>query len=339
MKLQKPEKLKSGAYRIRMRLNGKNVSVYGETEAQCRQKATLIKSEHLSGKVIQKRCDYTVKQAVEAYIASKPKLSPSTIRGYETIKRTRFNSVMEKKIDDIDWQNVIDNEDCSPKTLQNAWGLIKSAMRYIEMLPPKVELPKVISEERPFLEPEDIPVFLKAIHGTTFELAALLGLHSLRRSELCDLTYDDINLKKQTIRVKGAAVLDKDGHIVHKETNKNETSTRIVPIMIPRLLEILQEQLDGGAEGYIIPHHPNSIYGAINAVCEKNNLPLIGCHGLRHTFVSLAFHLQWSIKTTMRVGGYKDDTVVRKIYYHLAQSDKDNDILSMQAFFQAKTSA
>lgn len=335
MKLPTPVKLKSGAYRIRLRLGGKEIPVYGETEAKCRKAAELLKIEHATGKVVQKRCDYTTKQAIEAYIASRQNRSPSTIRSYETIKKNRFQSVMDKVIDTVDWQAAINAEECAPKTLKSAWGLISSAMRFIQVPVPDVELPSIIPKERPFLEPEDIPVFLDAIYGTSFELAALFGLHSLRRSEICDLTMRDIDLKKQIIYVRGAAVPDKDNKIVHKAENKNSASNRVVPIMIPRLTELLTQMQKDGVEGYLVPHHPNSIYKAVNSVCSKNGLPETGCHGLRHSFISLAYHLKWSALATMRVAGYSDYNTMRKIYTHLAQTDKDKNVQAMQDFFSA----
>ena len=335
MKIPKPVKLKSGAWRVRLRLGGKEIPVYGETEAKCRRAAELLKIEHSSGKVVQKRCDYTTRQAIEAYIASKSRLSPCTVRGYETIKKNRFKAQMDAVIDSVDWQAAIDAEECSPKTLKNAWGLVSSAMRFVNVAVPDVSLPKVIADEHPFLEPEQIPLFLDAIRGNEFEVAALLGLHSLRRSEICDVTMQDIDLKKQTIRVRGAAVPDKDNRIVHKAENKNSASARVVPIMIPRLTELLTQMKKDGVDGYLVNHHPNSIYKAVNSVCKKSGLPEIGCHGLRHSMVSLAWHLGWDELTCMRIAGYSDFQTMRKIYTHLAESDRNQNVIAMQNFFSS----
>ncbi len=339
MKLPNPVKLKSGAYRIRLQLGGKDVMVYGETEAQCRMQARLIKTEHLSGKVVQRRCNYSTKEAIDAYIASKTKLSPATVRGYETIKANRFKDQMDQTIDSVDWQSAIDSEPCSPKSVKNAWGLVSSAMRFVGINPPKVELPHVITEERPFLEPDQIPIFLEAIKGSKFELAALFGLHSLRRSEICDLTMRDIDMKKGTIRVKGAAVPDKNNQMVHKAENKNAASARVVHIMIPRLTELLKQMQQDGHDGYLFDHHPNSIYKAVNSACRKSGLPEIGCHGLRHSFVSLCYHLKWSELAVMREAGYSDIYTMRKIYTHLAQKDKDQNVEAMQKFFSQPPSS
>lgn len=336
MKLSKPTKLKSGIYVIRLRLNDKCVSVYGDTEAECRRNATAIKSNHLTGKVRVNKCTTTVSEAIDKYINNRPKLSPATIRGYKSIQKHLFPSVMDQKLDEVNWQQAIDKDDHAPKTIHNAWGLIASVLAENNLPVPRVRLPAKISNERAFLQPNQLPIFLAAIKGAECELAALLGLHSLRRSEILDVTYGDVDLKRNIIHVRGAAVMNEDNEVVHKKQNKNASSTRDVPIMIPRLAELV-ENGKGKKTDYLVSCHPNSIYRQVNSICKRNNLPEIGCHGLRHSFVSLAYHLGWSELATMSVAGYSDFQTMRKIYTHLADSDKKKDIKSMQNFFGTLT--
>ena len=332
MKLPTPQKQASGLYCIRLRLGGKSIAVTGYTPSECKREAAAIKAKHQSGEAVQRRCDITVTQAIDNYIAKRTKLSPSTVRGYRTIQRTVFIPYMTQNLDSVDWQKAIDEETHSPKTVHNAWGFIASVLSENNLPVPKVRLPAKISTERAFLQPEQIPIFLTAIKGTGVELAALLGLHSLRRSEILDVTYADVDLKRKVIHVRGAAVMDEHNAVVHKTENKNATSTRDVPIMIPRLTELVKEH-KGAKTDYLVSCHPNSIYREINKICDKNNLPQIGCHGLRHSFVSLAYHLHWSEVATMKVAGYSDYATMRKIYTHLAESDKTADVQSMSAFF------
>ena len=329
MKLQKPIRLKSGAYVIRLRLNGQNIPVYGQTEAECRRNATAIKADHQTGRVVQSACPLTVAQAIDAYIKAHPRLSPSTIRGYECIRDNVFTEAKDLKLTSVKWQGVIDRDKHAAKTVKNAWGLIKSVFVFHGLTPPNVTLPAQVKKERPFLDQTQITTFLKAVEGKKVELAALLGLHSLRRSEIVDVEWSDIDLEHNLIHVRGAAVFDKDGVLVHKKENKNISSTRDVPIMIPRLKELLKQ----GGEGYVVPRNPDSIYKDINAICRKNGLPEIGVHGLRHSFVSLAYHLGWSEIATMRVAGYADYATMRRIYTHLSEADKQRDIDSMTNFY------
>lgn len=58
-------------------------------------------------------------------------------------------------------------------------------------------------------------------------------------------------------------------------------------------------------------------------------------HGLRHSFASLAYHLRWTEKTTMRLGGWATPDVVHEIYTHLAHQDVDEDVERMKAFYDA----
>ena len=322
--------MKSGAYRIRLQLNDKAVMVYGETEAECKRKATAVKADHLTGRVIQLKCTLTVTQAIDKYIKDHPKLSPSTVAGYRDIQRNVFTDAMKLIADCVPWQRVIDNDTHSAKTIKNAWSFIRSVLRHIGVEPPNVRLPQVQTAERPFLEPDQIPVFLDAIHGKSFELAALLGLHSLRRSEIMDVTHEDIDIDAGVIHVRGAAVVDEHGKLVHKTENKNASSRRDVPIMIPRLTELVSD----GGEGYVVTINPNNVYRGINRVCAQNNLPQVGVHGLRHSAVSLAYHLKWDEKTAMQIFGYSDFNTMRKIYTHLAEKDKKQNIDAMTQFFK-----
>lgn len=336
MKLSKPQKLKSGVYVIRMRLNGKSVAVYGDTEAECRRNATAIKANHLTGRVPIGNVTVTVTEAIDNYIAKRPKLSPSTVRGYRSIQKNVFTSVTNKKLDEVNWQKAIDDDDHAPKTIHNAWGFIASVLAENGLSVPKVRLPAKISNERAFLQPNQIPTFLEAIKGAECELAALLGLHSLRRSEILDVTFGDIDLKNQIIHVRGAAVVNDNNELIHKKTNKNATSRRDVPIMIPRLTELIKEK-NGKPKDYLVTLNPNNIWRGVNTICRNNDLPEIGCHGLRHSFVSLAYHLGWTEISTMKVAGYADYQTMRKIYTHLADEDKQKDIKKMQSFFDTFT--
>ena len=332
MYIPTPQKLTDGRYRIQLRLGGKSITVTGETAADCRREATAIKSEHLTGRVVQKKCTLTLTSAIDNYIAARPKLSPSTVRGYKSIQKNIFINAMPKLMDEIEWQSCIDADEHKPKTIRNAWGFIASVYKDNGMPVPNVRLPALESRERPFLQPEQVPTFLKAISGSECELAALLGLHSLRRSEILDVTRSDVDLKAGVIHVRGSAVVNEDNIVVHKTTNKNLSSRRDVPIMIPRLAELVKD-FQGKPKDYLITCHPNSIWREVNSICKKNNLPEIGCHGLRHSFVSLAYHLHWSELATMKIAGYSDYNTMRKIYTHLSEIDKKQDILAMKDFF------
>lgn len=111
----------------------------------------------------------------------------------------------------------------------------------------------------------------------------MLALHSLRRSELLAVTWDDIDLDAGTIRVSGDVVQNEDHHFVTKATNKTATSTRTVPIMIPELRQALEAVPPEDRTGRLIPYAPHYIAELVNKACARANVPEVGTHGLRHS--------------------------------------------------------
>lgn len=325
----KPRQLPSGAWTIQLRAEGQSVTE--ATAALCTAKAKAIRAGFLEAK--KNAPKMTVKEMLESYIDKRRAVrSPSTIHGYETIVKTRFPDVMDADINTVDWQNAINAEakKCGAKTLSNAWGFVHAAMKEAGIAPPNVALPQRIKKDLPWLDYQQISVFLDAVRGTSGELGALLALHSLRRSEILALTVGKIDREKQIIRVEGAVVRGSDG-MVKKEANKSTAGRREVPIMIPRLLELIPENVPDDTP--LITCKPGTIYDRINTTCEKAGLPLVGVHGLRRSFASLAYHLKWDMLTTMRIGGWDNPEVVTEIYTKLAAQDVNEHVEKMRDYY------
>lgn len=134
--------------------------------------------------------------------------------------------------------------------------------------------------------------------------------------------------------MSGAVVLNEENKKVRKRTNKNATSTRNVPVMIPELAEALER--DRKPSGSLMGMHQNSLRYGIAKICKENDLPDIGIHGLRHSFASLAYHLQIPEKIAMEIGGWADATTMHKIYTHIARADITRYQTKMTDFFYGK---
>ena len=259
MKVPKPRKLPSGSWFIQLRLNGVSVPVTAATERECKRQAELIKAEHRAGKreVAKASTDPTLRQAIDIYIGKrKNTLSPSTIDGYRRIQRNRFQAYMDKPLSRLkDWQKICDEEAelCAPKTLRNAYRFIVSVLSENGVASKKVTLPVMIPHTREWLDPEQITVLVESSRGTSAEFPVLLALHSLRRSEMLALEWEDIDLRRNILRISGAVVQDESHAFVKKAANKNETSTRIIPIMIPALREMLEQVPQDERQGAVIP--------------------------------------------------------------------------------------
>lgn len=349
MKVPEPRKLASGSYFIQLRLDGESIPITKDTYAECKTEAELIKAQHRRDmqrerKRIAKtqgRQGQTIGDIMDKFISSRKKtLSPATINGYQCIRNTRFQKYINKKPSAIkDWQAVIDDEiesGVSAKTIRNAWGLLTASLLYAHKPIPEVILPRIVSSQHKWLDTDQIKIFVKAVQGHPCEIPALLALHSLRRSEILGLTWDKIDLAKKTIRVEGSAVIGADNKLVYKETNKTKKSRRIVPIMIPALENALKAVPESERVGLLYKKNPNLIWEQVNLICEKNGLPQVGVHGLRHSFASLAFSSEVGMteREVMEIGGWEDFQTVHKVYEHLSDKNRKEAERKFTAFFE-----
>lgn len=336
MYIPEPRKLANGDYFIQLRLNGVSIPVSAPTKTECKAKAALIKSEYKNGKRRIAKSDITLKQVVDAYIESRRKTrSPATVRGYVMTMKHSFEDYMKLPAASIDLQKMIDDEtekDVSSKTIINAWGIVRPALKAAKIeVPDNLSLPTVVKHEHSFLEYEQIKPFMKAIEGKDFEISALLGLHSLRRSEIYGLGWDKIDLEKATISVHRALVLNEKGDYIVKNYGKTDTSRRVIPIMIPRLTELLKVAKEERQP--VVSQALNSLYVMVNRSCRNAGLPEIGAHGLRHTFASLCFHLDVPAKICAQLGGWHDTRTVERIYTHISAGDRDEYVKSITDFY------
>lgn len=338
MKVPKPRKLPSGNWFIQLRLDGVSVPITAATKSECISLAETTKADHRAGKKTVSKIprETTLQEACNKYIeANKATLSPSTVRTYTIYVEKRFPKYQNKKLPQIDWQQMIDDELelASEKTVKNAWGLVKPALKKAGYPVPNVRLSPVPINEIPFLQPEEIAPFCEAVKGRSYEIAALLELHGLRLSEVKGLDWSNVDLKNKVITVKGAQVRGLDGD-VQKPTNKNETSTRPVPIMIPQLLDALKAIPD--KTGPVVTIKGGTLLDDIKRACTKAGVTVVSNHGLRHSFASLCFYLEIPDRQIQEWGGWKDNAILHRIYIRLAASMESDNQKTFTRFFQEK---
>lgn len=332
--------LPSGAAHTRIMINGERISITADSVEECKAKYIAMKYGVMEAEKNKKSKRKTLEDALTEYIDSRRGFrSPATIYGYERYKANCFQSMMKADVftaTDEQWQAAIKAEKRagkSPKYIKNAWSLVSAAIYETTKRRPIVLLYEKENNERPFLDPEQIDTFVEAIKGQPIEIPALLCLSSLRRSEMLALTWDKIDFKKEIIYIHGARVRGDGGRLVHKKQNKNDTSRRTVPI-IPPLLEALKRVERKGQ--YVCTMTGDLTLTRINQVCRANDLPEVGLHGLRHSFASLAYHLQIPEKIAMEIGGWKDADTMHKIYTHLAQRDIAKRAQDFSNYFDAE---
>ena len=143
-----------------------------------------------------------------------------------------------------------------------------------------------------------------------------------------------MDLKTGVIRVEGAVVPDETGKYVYKQTNKNAASRRSVPIMIPELRAALENVSESDRTGPIMTCNIKTIYKVVNHICEREGLPLIGTHGLRHSFASLGHFVGVPSDEMQVLGGWSDAGTMKKIYTHIEQAGLLRAQNAMAALYQ-----
>lgn len=332
IKAPKAKRLPSGSWMCRVMVNGIDRCFTGPIKADVEKEALAFKTSQDPARA----SVLSVGRAVSNYIDDRRNvLSPSTVRGYEQILRGYFlhlQKVSIKGLRQSDCQLAINQEakTHSPKSVANAWGLFNSAIKAAGGPSYQIRLPQKVAPETPWLDPDQLKIFLEEIRGTKYELGALLAVHSLRRSEILDLTDQDVEIDGDSvrIRVRGAAVMGPDHKLVHKATNKSTSSARIVDVWLPRLSELLREP----HSGYLVTMAPDVLRKGINRTCKACGLPEVGIHGLRRSFASLAYHEGLSERVAAQIGGWTDLQTMHKHYVKIAEKDQAQAVDALKHF-------
>lgn len=321
-------------YAGQIMINGERITVKGETEAAYKAKVMSLKAELI--KEESSKSFPTLRCVMTDYLAKhRETISPASARNIRMAIQNRFQAYMDLPINEIDYQQMINDEaktGKAPGTIRNAWLMVSPALKSVGFAKPAVVLPKMPKPEKAWLNYEQIRVFLKAIEGTPHEPEALLMLHSLRISEVLALRAGSV--KDEYFSVRGAAVRNELAGTIYRETNKTKSSSRDVPYLLPRLKELLQAAAAGKEPNELIfSNGPQVIRECINRVCRKAGLPEVGCHGLRRSFASLAYHLKWDPETVKIIGGWEEINTVLHYYKRLSVLEINEDVERMKTFF------
>lgn len=354
MKIPKPTKLPSGSWNIRLRLGGESISITELTEQECIKKAQLVKAEHLAGKREAKieESSMTLKQGIDMYLSERrSRLSPSSIRKYENIKNNHWPDLMDKpmnKITSRQWECSISKMmgEYAYKTVKVSVGLVKTVALYYGAKFPSVRIKKTSSEKArqidkcKFLEPQEILIFVKEAAKTKHAIPLLLALSSLRISEIDGLDWSNVVFtdSEVTIHIRRIRIMDENNNWIYKDGAKTEGSVRNVPVFIPELQSALESERK--QHGKLMKCHQETLRRACDAVCKNAGVPNPGIHGLRHSFASLCASDRVRIPEhiSQEIGGWQNDRVMKEIYTHVANSDKESCLDRLRLFYKSNAS-
>ena len=319
MRMPHARQLPSGAWNIRVTVNGSTVSITESTEARAVARAAKLKASahalqyHPGGA--------TVGEIVDEYIAGRDGiLSPSTIKAYQSYRDHRFQRLMVRRINTINsavCQQAISDEarHTSPKTVRNAWGLVyASVTAYAPDLVLRVTLPKKSPSGGGAISPEVLREVFRLIEGSRYELPILLmAFTGLRRSELFAVRKSDFDFAAGTLKISRAFIQTPDGRWIERDATKTAAGCRVIHVE-----RSLLERVQGAQDGVRLCDgiNPNTIYTYLDRLCKRHQLPHIRVHDFRHTFASVSHLLGVPQAYTMRAGGWASRPVLEGVYTH-----------------------
>lgn len=323
--------LPSGAFRVRVYSHKENGrKMYESFTAPTKAEAEMKAAQWSNRKTRRVNAGMTVKEAIEGYITAKEGvLSPSTVRGYYKMLRNNFDLIQDKRIRKLtseDLQLFISylSKTMSPKTVRNIYALLTASLAlYAPDLSFRVTLPKKIKKRPSSPSDDDIRVLYDAASPNLKKCIALSAFGSIRRGEICALTFAD--LKKNKILVTKDIVQDKDNNWVLKEWPKTSESVRSIsyPDKIIKLLGSGEKD-----EKIVSYQNPGSITQCFTKLRDRLGLN-IRFHDLRHYYASIGAVLGIPDNYLADFGGWKRGSSVMKEVYQ-------NNIVSMSEVYSTK---
>lgn len=320
--MAKAKKLPSGNYRCQIYCgtdeNGKRV--YKSFTAESKKEAELMAAEYAAHKSTENLPQTkTLADAMFEFNEQKKLISPSTFRGYESLRRITLQSLADIPLCQIDKkciQKFIDEKssEYSPKTLVNSISYLKSVLKYSNMPDIKdIKLPQKKKAKIHVITDKEMKILLKTTEGTELGLAIRLAAFiPARRSEICALTADDFDGDFVTIN---KAIVETVDHSWYVKEPKTFSSNRTV--QLPHdIIELVP------SSGNIISCSPNALYSQFKRLLKKLDMNF-RFHDLRHYGATFLHAQGVPDKYIMQRGGWSNIATLQNIYTHCLPEKTD----------------
>ena len=265
----------------------------------------------------------------------------------DKINTPRLKSVMEWL--DSEGRNHKTGGKLSPKTQREYFRFISVVMSAaeedarIQVNPCKrLKAPKLKPHAVTILQPEDVAKMLAALESESLKWRTLIHVllaSGARKGEIGGLKWDRVDFANSQIEISNNLLYDpKNG--IYETTPKTDGSIRFVklPAQTMALLKEWQTYckqlrlLNGDRwhdTGFVFiqddgrPMHPDSVSKWLVPFCEKNGIPKVTAHVLRHTAASILIDSGASIvAVSKRLGHSQTSTTVNTYAHQIRKADE-----------------
>ena len=266
--------------------------------------------------------------AVERYIELKEGvLSPSTVTGYRSdLVRIRKHMIADKDISaltNIDLQRFVSEMamSVSPKTCSNTFGLVSATLStFIPEFRIHVTMPERQRRMSKVPDVDDVQRLIEYCDCPEMKLAIVLAAkYTLRRGEVCALTFDDVNYQTKHISINKAYVAVERKYWKIKAP-KTPFSYRDI-VVSDDVLEVIRS-LDQGRER-ILNMNPDQLEHKYQYLKKRAGVD-VRFHDLRHHAASIMHAAGIPQRYIEAKGGWRPGSkVLTDIYQHTFEREMD----------------
>ena len=213
-------------------------------------------------------------------------------------------------------QTVTHHRTVLAETLNQAvtWGLVSRNVAQ------GVRSPRVRRRDPRFLTISEIERLLSAARDTPYHDAIHLALYSgLRRSELCGLRWQDVDLDRRELSVAQTMVRLLGGRGIVLEEPKNDYSRRSIklseaPVQVLREREMERDKVS--PDDLVMDLLPDTLSHRFTQITEGVGLD-VSLHDLRHTHASLLIRAGVPMKVVQERLGHASILTTMDLYAHI----------------------
>lgn len=317
----KPRHLPSGAWNVRVMIDGQSYSFTHSDKKTAVRMASDFADEH------RRRVENpTLSEAMQDYVKENTeRLSPSTIRSYSGMIRMiekRSPKIANKRLSALTTQDIAQ--------IVRPLRTVKTKRNYVNFI--HAVTGKGVNQKlygkasKRVLVPTELEVrgLINIFQNSDMEIPIMLAAYGgLRRGEICALTMSDLD--GDFVRISKSIVRDQFGQWITKEP---KTPSSIRTVLLPHfVVERIRER------GYITKLLPSQVSDKFWKKQLRLGIHPYCFHSLRHFHASYLHALNIPDAYIMARGGWSSPSVMQSVYRHaLADKAAVTDIYAVSSF-------
>ena len=344
--------------------------VYAKSYSEVKQKLNLKRAEYVweeDKPSMESKKDASFSNVSYLWLMSiKSSVKESTWIKYRNILNCQITpKIGAKNISTIDYETVSkmcsemlisgdkSGKGLSSKTVSDTLSVIKAVIKYAGRM--KFITDRTVLDVSVKLKPSRLRILSHAEEQLLFkqittdmdftDLGILVCMFTgIRIGELCALTWEDVSLESNTIRIHRTMqrIQTPDGPNKTKiliAEPKSQCSVREIPIakILRGFLELHQDEkgyvLTGKTDKFIEPRTMQNRYKSILDTCNISNANF---HTLRHTFATRCIEVGFDVKSLSEILGHANVSITLNRYVHPSMELKQKNMDKLSELFAVR---